>query len=82
MIIVKLTILLLVITAIWIFVARTWADGHPAEVLLSQYPHWMCIVTACIVIADIIGILSSTVWFLFIRQAGGVYENYITKWND
>lgn len=67
MIIVKLTILLLVITAIWIFVVRTWAVSHPTKVLLSQYPHWMCIVTAYIVIADIIGILSSVVWLLFIR---------------
>ena len=82
MIIVKLTILLLVITAIWIFVVRTWADGHPAEVLLSQYPHWMSLGTGLLVIADIIGILLSTVWFLFIRQAGGVYENYITEWCD
>lgn len=67
MIIVKLTILLFVITAMWIFVVRTWAAGHPAKVLLSQYPNWMCIVNACLDLADIIGILSSTVWFLFIR---------------
>lgn len=67
MIIVKLTILLLVITAIWIFVVRTWAVSHPRKVLLSQYPHWMNLGTALLVIADIIGILSSVVWLLFIR---------------
>ena len=67
MIIVKLTILLLVITAIWIFVIRTWAASHPAKVLLSQYPHWMSLGTACLVISDIIGILSSVVWALFVR---------------
>ena len=82
MIIVKLTILLLVITMVWIVVIRTWAVGNHAKVLLRQYPHWMSIGSACLFIADIIGILSSTVWFLFIRQAGGVYENYITEWCD
>lgn len=67
MIIVKLTILLLVITVIWIYVVRTWAVSHPAKVLLSQYPHWMSLGTGLLVIADIIGILSSAVWLLFIR---------------
>ena len=67
MIIVKLTILLLVITAIWIFVVRIWAVSHPTKVLLSQYPHWMKLGTGLLVIADIIGILSSAIWLLFIR---------------
>lgn len=67
MIIVKLTILLLVITMVWIVVIRTWAVGNYAKVLLRQYPHWMKLGTGLLVIADIIGILSSVVWALFIR---------------
>ena len=82
MIIVKLTILLLVITTVWIVVIRTWAVSNPTKVLLSQYPHWMSLGTGLLVIADIIGILSSVVWLLFIRQAGGLNENYITGRND
>lgn len=67
MIIVKLTILLLAITAVWIVVIRTWAAENPAKALLSQYPHWLSLGTGLLVIADIIGILSSVVWALFIR---------------
>lgn len=67
MIIVKLTILLLVITAIWIYIVKVWSVSNPTKVLLSQYPHWMKLGTGLLVIADIIGILSSVVWALFIR---------------
>lgn len=67
MMIVKLTILALVITAIWIFIIRVWSVSNPKKVLLRQYPNWMSFGTAFLVSADIIGILASVIWLLFFR---------------
>ena len=67
MMIVKLTILALVITAVWTFIIRTWSVSNPKKVLLSEYPNWMSYGTLFLVFADIIGILASVIWLLFFR---------------
>lgn len=67
MIVVKLTILALVITAIWVFFIRAWGVSNPKRVLSNDYPNLMLFVNSSLVLADIIGILASVIYFLFIR---------------
>lgn len=70
MIIVKLTILSFVISAIYLFAIRTWVKSDPLRAIKAntteKYPKWMS-GFALFVVLDIVGILASTVWFLFIR---------------
>lgn len=83
MIIVKLTILAFVISAIYLFAIRIWVKSNPLRAIkanaIEKYPKWMY-GFALFVVLDIVGILASTVWFLFIRQAGGLNENYFAEW--
>lgn len=70
MMIVKLTVLSIVITLIYIFIARLWAKSNPSKALrltlFNECPKWLYGLPNFIVL-DIIGILASVVWLLFVR---------------
>lgn len=69
MIIVKITILLVVITAIYTFFWRAYLKSNPIEALkisvggVGKGGY----VLSALVILSVIGILSSTIWALFFR---------------
>lgn len=70
MIIVKLTIFSIVITVIWLFSIRVWAISNPDKEIISKatkkYPKWAYGLPLFFLL-DILGILSSTVYLLFLR---------------
>lgn len=68
---VKLTILLIVITVIWCTLARLMFQSKPYHERLrrqinADYP-WYVIVCPFMIILDIIGIVYSVVYLLFLR---------------
>lgn len=70
MIIVKLTVLSLVISAIFYFALRVWISADTKRALLAKvtgkYPKWLYGFAICILL-DIIGIFASAIYFLFFR---------------
>lgn len=70
MIIVKLTILSIVITAIGIFAIKVWVDSDPIKAakarIQEKYPKWILAVS-WLCVFDALGILASTIWLLFFR---------------
>ena len=68
MIIVKITFLLILITAISIFFLRCWAQSDPVKAITMSYrkdlPTW-CAFLGFLIIFDVIGIILSAIWFLF-----------------
>ncbi len=70
MMIVKLTVLSIVITAIFVLAIRIWASAFPGKYLKAtvtkKYPKWFYLyVLFCLF--DIIGILASVIYLLFMR---------------
>lgn len=70
MMIVKLTVLSIIITAISVIAIRIWASAFPGKYLIAtvtkKYPKWFYLyVLLCFF--DIIGILTSAIYLLFIR---------------
>lgn len=71
MIIVKLTILAVMVTALYIWIWRAWLKSNPEEALKtafnrnylpkSGYP------ILVLILVDIIGIFASVIWVLFLR---------------
>lgn len=70
MVIVKLTILALVISAVGIFCFRNSVKAHPERYVKMQttekYPTWM-VLLGLLILFDIAGIVASTVYLLFFR---------------
>lgn len=69
MIIVKITILLVVITVIYIFLWRAYIQNNPAEtfkIAVGGVGKGGYVLSA-LVILSIIGVLSSTIYLLFFR---------------
>lgn len=70
MMIVKLTVLSIVITAIFVLAIIIWASAFPGKYLIAtvtkKYPKW-CYLYALFCLFDIIGILASAIYLLFIR---------------
>lgn len=70
MIIVKLTILLLLITAFYMFAIKLWVGSNPIKASLvnigGKYPKWIDGV-GWLILLDAIGIFASVVWVLFFR---------------
>lgn len=70
MIIVKLTILSIAITAIFALTIRIWAMNNPVEYFYAKksekYPAW-AYGLPLFVFLDVIGILASIVYLLFFR---------------
>lgn len=70
MIIVKLTVLSFLITAIYIFAMKIWAESNVPKYLLARntgkYPKWIYPVVLFIMF-DVIGIFASAIYLLFFR---------------
>lgn len=70
MMIVKLTILSIVITAIFVLAIRFWVSAFPEEYLKAtitkKYPKWWYLYVLFFLF-DIVGILASVIYLLFIR---------------
>lgn len=70
MMIVKLTILSILITAIFVLAIRIWASAFPGKYLTAtitkKYPKWSYFYVLFVVF-DIIGVFASTIYLLFIR---------------
>ena len=70
MIIVKLTVLSLVVSAIYYFALRVWVGADTKRALLARitgkYPKWLY-GFALFIFLDIIGIFTSAIYFLFLR---------------
>lgn len=68
---VKITVLLIVITVIWKFVAEILINGESMEkkirIAMNNEVTWYIVVFALLVISSVIGILYSLVYFLFLR---------------
>ena len=68
MIIVKITFILILITAICIFFLRCWARANPIKAITMSYKKdltaW-CMFFGLLIIFDVIGIILSAIWFLF-----------------
>lgn len=68
---VKITVLLIVITVIWKFVAKILIDGESIEkkigIAMNNEVTWYMVVFALLVISSVIGVLYSLVYFLFLR---------------
>lgn len=69
MIIVKLTFLSFVLTAIMVGIIEVWASANPSKAMVAtitkKYPNWMILPLALLVIFDVVGIVLSVIWFLF-----------------
>lgn len=70
MMIVKLTILSFVITGIYLFCFKIWAESDKKRAVLAaltnNFPKWTY-PFALFVLLDVIGILTSAIYLLFIR---------------
>ena len=68
---VKITVLLIVITVIWKFVAEILINGESMEkkirIAMNNEVTWYMVVFALLVISSVIGLLYSLVYFLFLR---------------
>lgn len=68
---VKITVLLIVITAIWKFAAEILINGESMEkkirISMNNEVTWYMVVFALLVISSVIGVLYSLVYFLFLR---------------
>lgn len=68
MIIVKITFLLFLITAISFFFLKSWVESNPAKAIMLEYkeekPAWY-LLFGLLIIFDIAGIVLSAIWFLF-----------------
>ena len=68
---VKITVLFIVLTVIWKFVAGILVSGESLEkkvrIAMNNEVTWYMVVLALLVISSIIGLLYSLVYFLFIR---------------
>ena len=68
---VKITVLLIVLTVIWKFVAEILIKGESLEkkvrIAMNNEVTWYMVVFALLVISSIIGLLYSLVYFLFLR---------------
>lgn len=68
---VKITVLLIVLTVIWKFVAEILIKGESLEkkvrIAMNNELTWYMVVFAILVISSIIGLLYSLVYFLFLR---------------
>ena len=66
--IVRVTIFLIVITVVWLYVAKIYVGGNAEErdkmIFQKDYRPWYLYAIAVLVIADMIGILASTFTFL------------------
>lgn len=74
MICIKLTVLSLVLTLIYFFVVRIMVvcSGRKTQmnILLNKPPKWFMIMVAFLMIMilmDVVGIICSTIWLLFLR---------------
>lgn len=68
MIIVKITFLLILITAITIFFLRCWAQSNPVKAITMSFKKELpafCLFFGFLIIFDVIGIILSAIWFLF-----------------
>lgn len=69
MIIVKLTFLSFVLTAIMIWFIKVWVKAYPSKAIVAgitnKYPTWMIYPLGLLVISDVIGIIASVIWLLF-----------------
>ena len=65
MVIVKLTILALIVTVILLTLFKGWCISHPLEAMIEYYP-WWAYVMGILVILDVIGVVASAIWLLFI----------------
>ena len=68
MIIVKITFILILITAICIFFFRCWAQANPTKAITMSYKKdvpALCMFFGLLIIFDVIGIILSAIWFLF-----------------
>ena len=70
MMIVKLTVLSILITAIFVIAIRIWASAYPGKYLTAsitkKYPKWFYLYVL-FVLLDIIGVFASAIYLLFIR---------------
>lgn len=68
---VKITALLVVVTAIWIFIARSLFHREDmqtqVDLMFTDETTWYITIGGLLVIASIIGIIYSTVYLLFLR---------------
>ena len=68
---VKITVLLIVLTIIWKFVAEILIKGESLEkkvrIAMNNEVTWYMVVFALLVISSVIGLLYSLVYFLFLR---------------
>lgn len=68
---VKITVLLIVLTVIWWFVAKILINGESMEkkirIVMNNEVTWYMVVFALLVISSVIGLLYSLVYFLFLR---------------
>ena len=68
---VKITVLLIVLTVIWKFVAEILVKGESMEkkirIAMNNEVTWYMVVFALLVISSVIGLLYSLVYFLFLR---------------
>ena len=68
---VKITVLLIVITVFWWFVAKILINGESMEkkirIAMNNEVTWYMVVFAILVISSVIGVLYSVFYFLFLR---------------
>ena len=68
---VKITVLLIVVTVIWKFVAEILIKGESMErkigIAMNNEVTWYMVVFAILVISSVIGVLYSVFYFLFLR---------------
>lgn len=69
MIIVKITILLVMVTALYIWLWRAWLESNPIEAfkIISGRITKSGLPAIILVILDAIGIFTSVIWALFFR---------------
>ena len=68
---VKITVLLIVITVFWWFVAKILINGESMEkkirIAMNNEVTWYMVVFAILVISSVIGVLYSVFYLLFLR---------------
>jgi hypothetical protein len=68
---VKITVLLIVLTVIWKFVAEILIKGESMEkkirIAMNNEVTWYMVVFALLIISSVIGLLYSLVYLLFLR---------------
>ena len=69
MIIIKITILLVMVTALYIWLWRTWLESNPTEAfkIVSGRITKSGLIATILVLLDVIGIFASVIWALFFR---------------